>query len=196
LVEGLRVRAAVRAGCVIVTEVNGRAPILCLAACLGACQNLPEPYAPPEQRHPVEAPRPYRIDRVINMSDDDAPAHFVRDISPVLADSWRWTGKHPAIEVNLRANDGVRYVIDFTLPEVTFQATGPVTLSFYVNEHELGSVRYAEPGDKHFEKPVPQEWIPIGRKSTVAAEIDKTWTGPTDGNQLGFILTRIGLTQR
>ena len=191
---------AVREGrigaCVIVTGVDGRALILCLAGGLGACQNMPEPYAPPEQRRPVQEPRPYRINRVINMSDADAPSRFVNDIAPKLADSWRWTGQHPTVNVFMRANDGVRYVIDFTLPEVTFKETGPVTVSFYVNEHKLDSVRYTEPGNKHFEKPVPPEWIPIRQESKVAAEIDKTWTSESDGNQLGFILTRIGLTQR
>jgi len=176
--------------------VNRRALILCLAAGLGACQNLPEPYAPPEQRQPVEDPRPYRLDRVIHMSDADAPSRFVKDISPVLAGSWRWTGKHPALNVFMRASDAVRYTIDFTLPEVTFKDTGPVTLSFYVNDHQLASVRYTEPGNHHFEKPVPPAWIPVGRESTVAAEIDKIWTSPADGNTFGFILTRIGLTQR
>lgn len=176
--------------------MNGRALILCLAIGLGACQNMPEPYAPPEQRQPLKELRPYRIDRVFNMSDGDAPPHFVQDISPALADSWRWTGKHPAIHVLMRANDGVRYAIDFTLPQVTFRETGPVTLSFDVNDHKLDSVRYTEPGNKHFEKPVPKEWIPKGRESTVAAEIDKTWTRESDGNKLGFILTRIGLTQQ
>ena len=96
----------------------------------------------------------------------------------------------------MRANDRVRYVIDFALPEVTFKDTGPVTLSFYVNDHLLDSVHYTHSGDEHFEKPVPPEWIPLSQESTVAAAIDKVWVAPSDGNKLGFVLVRMGLTQQ
>ena len=181
--------------------MSGRASILLafllfLTAFLGACQNLPDAYAPPEQRTLIVQDRPYRIRRVMNMDDPDAPSRFVRDISADLAGTWRWTGQRPTIHVFMRANENIRYLIDFAVPDATFKDTGPVTLSFYVNDHLLDSVRYAEPGDKHFEKPVPPEWIPEGRESTVSAEIDKVWTSPRDGNKLGFILVRMGLTQQ
>lgn len=134
--------------------MSGRVAILCFTVFLGACRNLPEAYAPPEQRPLILVDRPYRVRRVISMDDSDAPSRFVRDISPALAGTWRWTGQRPAIDIFMRVNEGVRYVIDFALPEVTFKATGPVTVSFLVNDHLLDSVRYTEAGDKHFEKPV------------------------------------------
>jgi hypothetical protein len=176
--------------------VNGRALILCCTAFLGACQNLPEAYAPPQQRPLIPEDRPYHISRVMSMNQADAPSRFVRDISAALAGTWRWTGQRPAIDIFMRANQGILYVIDFAVPDATFKDTGPVTLSFYVNDHLLDTVRYATPGDKHFEKPVPPEWIPVGRESTVSAEIDKVWTAPTDGVKLGFVLVRMGLTQQ
>jgi hypothetical protein len=177
--------------------VSGRAFLLCLTAFLGACQNIPEAYSPPEQRQLIADDRPYRIGRVMSMNDDAAPSRFVRDISPGLAGGlWRWTGKRPAINIFMRANDSVYYVIDFAVPDTTFKDTGPVTLSFYVNDRRLDSVRYPQPGTKHFEKAVPPDWIPVERESTVSAEIDKLWTSPDDGGQLGFILVRMGLEQR
>jgi len=176
--------------------VSDRALILCFTVFLGACRNLPEAYAPPEQRPLLVADRPYRLSRVMEMSESDAPSRFVQDISPALAGTWRWTGQRPAIDIFMRANEGVRYVIDFALPDTTFKATGPVTVSFFVNDRLLDAVRYTEAGAKHFEKPVPAEWIPVGRESTVGAEIDKVWTAPDDGIKLGFVLVRMGLTQR
>jgi hypothetical protein len=176
--------------------VTGRALIVCLTAFLGACKNLPEAYAPPEQRQIIPEDRPYRLNRVIDMDDAAAPSRFVRDISRMLAANWRWTGQRPAIDIFMRANDGVRFVIDFALPEVNFKTTGPVTLSFYVNNHLLDTVRYSQAGLKHFEKPVPPEWIPAGHESTVSAEIDKLSTDPADGSKLGFILVRMGMTQQ
>jgi hypothetical protein len=156
---------------------------------------MPEPYAPPVQRQPMETFRPYRIKRVINMSDPDAPAHFVQDIPGGLEGSWRWTLQKPTVKVRVRSNDDVKFVIDFTLPDVTMKDTGPVTVTFSVNGHVLEAVRYAASGREHFEKPVPAEWIVPDQDALLAAEIDKLWVSKEDGVKLGFILTRIGLTQ-
>jgi hypothetical protein len=169
-------------------------PILFLALC--ACQSQPETYAPPVQRQPFENFRPYRSTRVVNMSDGDAPARIVRDVDAGLAGSWRWTGQHPTIRVPGGAVENLLYVIDFALPGVTFKDTGPVTLSFYVNDRLLDRVRYSGPGVQHFEKRVPDGWAQEDREATVGAEIDKVWTSPEDGKRLGFILTSIGLKQQ
>src|SRR5437879_3567505 len=100
--------------------------VVAAAVGLGACQNMPEPYAPPMQRQPFENFPPHRI---VNMGDPDASAHFVQDISDKLEGNWRWCQQRPTIRVRSRSNENLRYVIDFSLPEVTFRDTGPVTLS-------------------------------------------------------------------
>jgi hypothetical protein len=175
--------------------VNLRLLALPGAVLLCGCQNLPAPYAPPEQRQSFENFAPYRIRRVVNMADGDAEKHFVRDIGG-LGGTWRWTGKHPEVRVFLRTNQMLHYVIDFTIVEATFKDTGPVTLSFFVNGHLLDKATYEAPGSQHFEKPVPEEWVEAGKDATVAAEIDKVWISPADGAALGFILTGIGLRQK
>ena len=170
------------------------APILSLALC--ACQSMPETYAPPVQRQPFESFRPYRSSRVVQMSDGDVTARIVRDVELGPAGSWRWTGQHPTIRVPSGAVENLLYLIDFTLPEDTFKDTGPVTLSFYVNDRLLDRVRYSSPGTQHFEKRVPDGWAQEGQETTVGAEIDKMWTSPEDGKRLGFILTSIGVKQQ
>jgi hypothetical protein len=71
-----------------------------------------------------------------------------------------------------------------------------VTLSFFVNDHLLDRVRYATPDRRHFEKPVPAEWLPPGQDVTLAAEIDKVWTPSQPGAApLGFILVALGLEE-
>jgi hypothetical protein len=157
---------------------------------------MPEPYAPPVQRQPLEEFRPYRATRIVNMADGDAPGYFVQDISADLNASWRWAGKHPTVRLRPRTNEGLKYVIDFTLPDITFKDTGPVTLSFFVNDHLLDKIRYAEPGYKHFEKAVPADWVSAAQDTLVAAEIDQMWVSKLDGAKFGFILTSIGLTQQ
>src|SRR5689334_21058101 len=119
---------------------------------LWSCQNIPETYAPPEQRQPFENFRPYRVSRLVHMSGGDAESHFVRDISGAHSGSWRWTGQRPAVRVLIRSNENLHYLIDFTIPGATFEQTGPVTLSFYVNDHLLDRAVYTSPGVHHFEK--------------------------------------------
>ncbi|HEX5432392.1 MAG TPA: hypothetical protein VFW83_10525 [Bryobacteraceae bacterium] len=167
----------------------------CIAAmCLSACQNMPEPYAPPEQRQAFENFRPYRIDEVIQMSDQEAPAHFVSGILD-LNGSWRWTAQRPTLRLTMRSIDHLHYLIDFTIPGVTFDRTGPVTLSFFVNHRLLDKVRYTSPGVKHFDKPVPDGWVEANQETTVAAEIDKLYVSKKGAAPLGFILTSLGLKQ-
>ena len=56
-------------------------------------------------------------------------------------------------------------------------------------------MRYTEAGEQHFEKKVPAGWVEPNKEVTLAAEIDKVWVAKEDGTRLGFLLTRIGLTQ-
>jgi hypothetical protein len=163
---------------------------------LCGCGNLPEPFAPPAQRPLFEAPP--EAARVLNMADADAESHFVQDISADLSGySWRWTGKRPAIRLHPNSKQALVYSIDFAIAESTFQQTGPVTLSFFVNDHLLDRVRYATAGRRRFEKRVPAEWLVLGEDATLTAEIDKLWTpAQTGATPLGFILVGLGLEQR
>ncbi len=156
---------------------------------------MPEPYAPPVQRQPFEEGRPHRMLRIVSTSDGDWTSHVVQDIPPSEPGPWKWTGQKPTIKVVARTNQGLRYVIDFSLAEATMKVTGPVTITFLVNDHALESVRYTAPGEQHFEKAVPPEWIEPMKDTLLAASIDKVWVAPADGAKLGFILSRIGLTQ-
>jgi hypothetical protein len=167
-----------------------------LVLMLAGCQAPPESFAPPEQSQPLEDFRPYRATRMVHMADGDAEAFFVRDIGVLEGGDWRWCGKRPTIRLRPRAFDRLYYVAELTLPEVTFRETGPVTLSFYVGDRLLDTVRFTEPGRKLVEKAVPVGWIVQGEETLVSAEIDKLWTSKDDGVQLGFILHRMGLEQR
>ena len=156
---------------------------------------MPEPYAPPVQRQPFEDARPHRMTRIVAVAEADAASHFVKDIAPGEPAPWKWTNQNPTVKVTPRTNQGLRYTIDFSLPEVTFKVTGPVTLTFLVNDHVLDTVRYTASGEYHYDKAVPPEWVEPLKDTTVGASIDKVWVSPMDGARLGFVLTRIGLTQ-
>jgi len=129
------------------------------------------------------------------MADLDAEAHFVQDIDETLqAGTWRWTGKRPTIRLRPGSNQALAYSIDFAIAGSTLAQTGPVTLSFFVNDHLLDRVRYVTPDRRRFEKPIPAEWLAPGKSATLAAEIDKLWNPPQPGGKpLGFILIALGL---
>jgi hypothetical protein len=160
-----------------------------------ACRNMPGPFAPPVQRQPLEDFRPYRMSVIVDMSDEDAKTHFVQDLTSNATDTWRWTGPRPTLRVRMRSAENLRYTIDFAVAGAMLQHTGPLTVSFLVNDRMLDRVRYERDGVQHFEKAVPAGWVTAGQDVTVGADIDKPWVPPEGGPQLGIILTRIGLTQ-
>lgn len=163
-----------------------------LALC--SCSEPVLEFAPPEQRPPIGEYRSAAA-RVISMDEPDAPRRFVRDISEAAAANWRWTGQSPAVRIRVRSTENLKYVIDFTIADATYKETGPVTVTFTVNDHVLDRVRYASPGAKHFEKAVPAGWLEAGKDAIAGAQVDKVWVSKEDGARLGLILSRIGFTQ-
>jgi hypothetical protein len=152
-------------------------------------------YPPPDQR-PIFEGAPPRASRVVDMNNPGVEQRIVRDVLGDLHTSWRWTSKSPAVQIPVRTNQPLNYTIDFAIAGITLKDTGPVTITFLVNNHELGRERYDTEGPRHFERAVPAEWVVVGHDAIVGAEIDKVWTSKSDGTQLGFILSRIGLTPR
>jgi hypothetical protein len=156
---------------------------------------MPGPFAPPVQRQPLEDFHPYRMSAIIDMSDEDSKTHFVQDLTSYAAPTWRWTGQHPRLRLRMRSTENLRYTIDFSITDGMLRNTGPLTVSFLVNDRVLDQVRYARDGVQHFEKPVPAGWVTPDQDITVGADIDKSWIPPDGGPKFGIILTRIGLTQ-
>jgi hypothetical protein len=158
-----------------------------------ACNRAPQRYRPPEQQAPRGEVKTVPPVTMIEMSAPTAPAHFVSDIDGALsADNWRWTGKRPTVRQLVAERNGNKLVADLAVPEGAFQQTGPVTISFFIGDHLLDQVRYEKPGQKHFEKPVPPEWLSVHNDTLIAAEIDKVYVAEKDQTRLGFILVRIG----
>lgn len=136
--------------------------------------------------------RSYRVEHVVNFSQGDMTG-VAQDILPP-AGGWSWSRKRPAIKVRLRGGLPVHYEMDFAVADATFKETGPVSVTFFVNDHALETVLYPRAGQQHFEKVVPAEWLK--GENLVGAEVDKLWTSPTDGARLGLILNRIGLIEQ
>lgn len=133
---------------------------------------------------------------LLEMSSPDLAWHIVKDLEPgAVGDQWRWTDQQPTFKILAVTINDLKLSADFTLWPVAFEQTGPVELSFRVNDRPLDKIRYTSPGPKHFEKPIPPDWLATDVESTVSLAIDKLYTAPQDGKKFGFILSRIGFVR-
>ena len=160
---------------------------------VAGCARAPESYPPPMQRKALPEMEERAAGALVNMSDANAEAYFVRDISPALEGGrWRWTNARPELKFFLESTKGLKMVWEFSITEVTFQETGPVTVSFFVNGQAVGQVACPKPGDYKFERPVRQDLLRPNADNTLAAEASKLWVSKTDGVKLGFTMSRAG----
>ena len=169
--------------------------VLCLTlVTLTGCISQPQLYAPPIQREPMldgKAPTPPKD--MVRMSDGDTDSYIVQDIPKGSTDPWRWTGKRPTVRLFVAEPGGRKLVVDYTIAEATFKDTGPVALTFFINDKPLDTVKETRSGVKHFEKPVPAAMFKPNAGNIFAIEIDKVWIAPADGAHLGFMLSGVGL---
>lgn len=173
-----------------------RLPLATLAVLTAGCTDYPESYPPPIQRQPAEGTAAAGFRHVVAMNDPDAEAYFVQDISPALeSDTWRWSGQRPTLRFVLEKVEDLEFAMDFSIPGVTFEETGPLTISFLINGRLLEKVRYDSYGEKRFEKAVEASWLKAGEDTVVAAGIDPVWVSPKDGTKLGVILVQAGFVE-
>ena len=130
---------------------------------------------------------------IIAMNDPNAKAYFVKDVSDG-ADSggWRWTFDRPELRFFLKNVDGVHAIADFSIAGDTIKTTGPVTVSFFVNDKLVSSEKYVKAGTYHYDKLVPAGLIQADKATTFALEPKPIWVAPGDGKHLGLILVRAG----
>jgi hypothetical protein len=153
---------------------------------LAAAHRVPPQYQP-------SGADPDPLPTFFEMGDPRVNQLIVRDVSAAAeGPGWRWTREKPALRFPLPNARPPDFIIDFTLVDTVFRGTGQVTLSISIDGHLLGTVACDHPGDFHFEKSVPTEWLAGADSATVEAALNKLWTVPADGSKLGYILTREG----
>jgi hypothetical protein len=151
-------------------------------------------YAAPEQRSLDLGPDPGGLGSFVAMDDPASDDYIVKDISPGR-DFRRWAFIAPELRFLVKDPRHLKFIADFTIPEVTYKVTGPVTVSYSVNGKKLGSTRYDHAGDFHLEKPVPEGWVSSGVQVPVTFEATPRWISPEDGAQLSFLLRSAGFIQ-
>jgi len=133
---------------------------------------------------------------LVAMGDANAEAYFVRDISPALEGGrWRWTKERPELKLYLTSTKGLKLLWEFSIVQVTFERTGPVVVSFFINGQPAGRMSCPTPGDYSFSQPVRPDLLKADAHNIISAQADKLWVSATDGAKLGFTLTRAGFTK-
>jgi hypothetical protein len=117
----------------------------------------------------------------------------VKDIYDRSDPSWRWTSQNPTVQMLVLSTEKLKFHADFAIWDDSFKVTGPVEITFLVNDRPLDKVRYTTPGVKQFEKPVPFDWLSADAPTTAGLSIDKIYVAPMDGKKFGVILVRMGL---
>ena len=115
---------------------------------------------------------------MVEMSDPDANLHIVKDIYPQSDPSWRWTSQNPTVQMLVLSTEKLKFHADFAIWDEGFKTTGPVEIAYLVNGRALEKVRYTTPGVKHFEKPVPPDWLSVDSDTTIGMAIDKVYVAP------------------
>jgi hypothetical protein len=162
---------------------------------LTACDRLTETFPPPEQRHPVEGFNPGPESMMVEMNNPDANLRIVKDIYGATSASWRWSSQNPTVQFLVFSTENLKFVADYAIWDDGFKVTGPLEISFLVNGMLLEKSRFTSPGVKHFEKPVPADWLSVDAPTTIAMFVDKLYVSPHDGKKFGVILVRLGFKQ-
>lgn len=167
------------------------------ALILASCARPPESYAPPAQSNIEPGPEPAPSSQFASMGSPWAEEHIVQDIEKgPTPEQYRWTNQRPKLQFEMTGPGPWKLVVNLVIAEATFRSTGPVRITFAVNDRSLGSIACNRPGPYRFEQNVPVDWLPARGPSTVSAIADRTWTSPDDGVVLGFMLIDAGLFPR
>ena len=158
---------------------------------LTGCVHTPESYPIPEQHRPFR-PMGFLNKVFVSAGDLYSQDAFLGGFQPPESSAWRWTKADPELSFELDAVDRQTLVYEFVIHDRTFRDTGPLAMTFYVNERQLAREVYESPGDKRFEKAVPAEWL---RSNTrVRVSIENPWR-TEDGEVLGILFRRAGFVR-
>lgn len=170
--------------------------LCCLVASVG-CRRGPEWYALPEQRQTFTGDEPSPVvSRLFKISDPNVAEYLVKDVATgTEGGAWRWVYKRPEFRFLISDHRGLRFFMEFALPDQTFKQTGPVTFAISINEKPFKKLRFTKSGQLRLEEPVPMALLKPYAVNHVRIEVDPVWVAPTDGAQLGFILSSAGFVK-
>jgi hypothetical protein len=157
-----------------------------------ACVRTPDSYPLPQQHNPFRSGG-VPSSEFITMDHPDLRKAVVKDVVVDEQGPWRWTGQDPELRFFLSSTRDRTLIVEFVINDRTFRDTGPVTVSFYVNDHLAGEETFKSDGDKSFEKAIASEWLEGKPETRVRLHVHNVW--PIPGANLGILLKRIGFAE-
>lgn len=168
--------------------------LIALSLATAGCFYSAESYPPPVQGE--IPPGEDALLPFIQANEAEAVLHFESDISPQLeSGAWRWTWAKPSYVFQLPDRGPWKFRLEFVLPDVVFEHTGPVAMTVKVNGKPLVSQRLTQPGKHFYEQPVPDGVIDPSRAVAVEAALDRIYPAPGDGKPLGYLLLAAGFVR-
>jgi hypothetical protein len=150
---------------------------------MAACKRRPDD-APPEM--PVELLSSFDV------NDPRATVQLTRGFYELEGNTWRWTA--PEFSVVLAAPAGPTLLLEFkfTLPDVVFNETGPVTISASAGGAALPPQTFSTAGEHLYTADFP---APSGPAVAIDFKTDKHVTpGGADTRDLALIAQSVGLS--
>jgi len=132
----------------------------------------------------------------VDMNSPHADGAILKDVmARAKGIPWRWTNQNPQLRVWVSDTANRKLHVEFAVADATFKETGPIKVTWAVNDKPLDTVAYDSAGQKTYDHPIPPELLRANAENTVGAQIDKVWVSKTDGVKLGLILSQIGILQ-
>ena len=106
---------------------------------------------------------------------------------------WRWTFDRPELRFIIKKTEGVHAVADFSIAGDTMKVTGPVTVSFFVNNKLIAKEKYAKAGGLSLRSRGSGRAFDRGQNRYFRHGIEDRFLSPrVMANILGLILVRAG----
>jgi hypothetical protein len=129
----------------------------------------------------------------MTVSSPDAYKYFIDDVVMCPPKSpFCWTLDAPELKFWLSSTRDRVLIVNFKQSSDTLKQTGPLTIDYYVNDHLLERVRYAEEGDHTYRHAVPAAWLRAGDYTVVKMKMENPYVSPADGAKLGVLLVSAG----
>ena len=144
----------------------------------------------------VAQSQPVVHSHAFTMRNVDATRQLAAGIYGVENGEWRWTaGEFSIVLATPRgaSTRGADLVFEFFIPDGNLHRTGPVTLTAYLNEVEIGATTYTTPGAQRFSAMAPPELI---RQSPVVIDfhLDRNVpSGVLETRELGVVALAVSL---
>jgi hypothetical protein len=130
------------------------------------------------------------------MSDVDATRQLAAGIYGVENGGWRWTaGEFSIVLAAPRGTStrGADLLFGFYIPDAIMRRTGPVTLTAYLNDMEVGASTYAAAGAQRFSAKIPPELISQSPE-VIDFHLDRNVPGGVlESRELGVIAHTVSL---